>query len=498
MEYLAQIFTIQNILMMNVGVAAGIIIGALPGLSVVLAVTVLLPFTYGMEPLSAIYLLLGAYCAGNYGGSVTAILINTPGTPAASATTLDGSPLAKAGRSGDALRCSLIASVTGGLVSSVILLFAAPALASIALKFGPADYFALCIFGLSVVVSICSESVLKGVIMAAVGLLMSTVGIDPIDGISRFRFGRFELLGGFEIAAVMLGAFAVSEILMKTANRDRGVKEELSITKATIKIREILRKHWKTLTRSSLIGTFVGIVPGTGGPLAAFLSYNLAKSFSREPETFGEGNIDGVLAPEAGNNGVTGGALVPMLTLGLPGDTCMAVLLGALTMQGITPGPQLFTKERMWVYCLMLGLFLINLFMLVQGNIMGNLMTKVAKVPPEVLIPCIMIFCMLGGYAIRNYYFDVFIVMLFGIFGYIFRKFHYPIPPLAIGIVLGNLAETNLRRAMVLSGGSVSIFFTSPISLVFIIISAVFLFRPFLSRIWKKLLPGHNVENGGT
>lgn len=487
METISQIFTPLNLLMMNVGIASGILIGALPGLSVVLAVTVLLPFTYGMSPLPAIYLLLGAYCAGNYGGSITAILINTPGTPAASATTLDGAPMAKAGRSGDALKLALIASTIGGLISAFILLFAAPALSSFALKFGPADYFALCIFGLSVVVSICGKSVLKGIVMASIGLLLSTVGIDPIDGTSRFRFGHFELLGGFEIAAVMLGAFAVSEILFKTSNRDKGVQEDLIITKATVKTGSVLKKHWRTLLSSSLIGTFIGAVPGTGGPLAAFLSYNLAQSTSKEPETFGKGNVDGVLAPEAGNNGVTGGALIPMLTLGIPGDTCMAVLLGALTMQGITPGPQLFTKERMWVYCLMTGLILINIFMFIQGTLVVRLVAKVAKVPPEVLIPSIMVFCVLGGYAIRNYAFDVFIVMLFGIFGYIFRKWDYPIPPLAIGIVLGNLAETNLRRAMVLSKGSVSIFFTRPISVCFLIISALFLLRPLLSGPWSKL-----------
>lgn len=487
MEYLKLIFTLENILMMNVGVLAGIIIGALPGLSVVLAITVLLPFTFSMEPLPAIYLLLGAYCAGNYGGSVTAIMVNTPGTPAAAATVLDGYPMARKGRAAEALGCSLAASTFGGLFSAAVLFFAAPVIADFAMLFGPADFFSLCIFGLAVVVSIGSNSVVKGLTMVGIGLLLSTVGIDPIEGLSRFRFGFSELIGGFEIAAVMLGMFAISEILFKVRDREQGTTVDETVGKTQSRLFNVIRRYWRTMLRSSAIGTFIGAVPGTGAPMAAFFSYNLTQSTSKHPETFGQGDPEGVVAPEAANNAVSGGALVPMLTLGIPGDTCTAILLGALTMQGISPGPQLFTSDKYWVYCLMLGLIVENIFMYMQGIYFTKIIAYMTRVPSPVLVTCMAVFCVLGAYSIRNYIFDVLAIMIFGFFGYWFRRFEYPIAPLAIGLVLGKLLEVNLRRAMVMSKGSIAIFFTEPISLVFFIIAAVFLLRPLLAPLWRNI-----------
>ncbi len=485
LETMLEILEPFNLLMMNLGIAAGIIIGALPGLSVILAITVLLPFTFGMSSLPGMFLLLGAYCGATYGGSITAILINTPGTPNAAATVLDGYPLAQKGRAGDALKAALVGSTFGGLFSCLALMFLAPVIAQFALNFGPAEYFSLCIFGLSVVIAISGKDIIKGIVMAGMGLLLSTVGIDPIEGLSRFRFGRSELLGGITTAALLLWVFAVGEILTKSYTNEKGNDTVVTYQKATVKLRDML-KYWWTMLRSAVLGSFIGAVPGTGGAIAAFLSYNITKSGSKTPEKFGQGSVEGILAPETANNAVTGAALIPLLTLGVPGDAGMAVLFGALTMQGVIPGPALFTEDKFWVWCIMGGLVLINIFMFFQGNVFLRLFVNVTRVPVEVLIPCIMIFCTLGGFSVRNLVFDIAIVMTCGFFGYWLKRFGYPLSPLVIALVLGSLTETNLRRAMVLSKGSISIFFTKPLSLVFLAIAVAVLLIPLFKNKNKK------------
>ena len=475
LDYLGTIFTGYNILMMNIGMTFGIIIGALPGLSVLLAVTILLPFTFGMDSLSGMYLLLGAYCGGTYGGSITAILINTPGTPNAVCTTLDGYPLAKQGRGGDALETALVGSTVGGMISCLALLFAAPAIASYALSFGAPEYFALCVFGMVIVVCLIGNSLRKGGIMACLGLLLSTVGIDSISATSRFMFGSPHLLAGIQTVSLMLGVFAVAEILNTCAlENNASVANALDFQKAEVGFFSLL-KYWKSMLRSAIIGIFIGAVPGTGGAIAAFISYSLAKKGSKEADRFGKGSLEGIIAPETANNGVTGATLIPLLTLGIPGDACMAVLYGALIMQGITPGPSLFTQDQYWVYCIMIGLFAINFFMLLQGHYLCKAFAHVTKVPFSILFPCIMMFCLLGSYAIRNITFDVYTMLLFGIVGFFLKRCDYSIPPLAIGLVLGQLTENNLRRSLSLSGGSLSIFVERPIALVVLCISAVIL-----------------------
>lgn len=484
-ELLSQIFTLTNILMMVIGVSAGIFMGALPGLNGVLAVTILLPFTFGMDSLPAIFMLLGTYCGALYGGSITAILINTPGTPNAIATAFDGYPLTRKGRSGDALKAALVGSTFGGIVSCIALIFFAPLIASAALKFGPAEYFSLCLFGLCVVIGVSGKSLIKGITVMGLGLLISMVGIDSIEGVTRFTFGRSELYPGLTTAAVMLGVFAISEVLFKSHSREETVTEAAEAKKATLKLKDIFR-YWKTLIRASLFGVGIGAVPGTGGAIAAFLSYTVAQNTSKTPEKFGQGSIEGVLASETANNAVTGATLIPLLTLGVPGDVVMAVMLGALTMQGITPGPHLFTQDKFWVYCIMGGLVVINILMYLIGNVFIRTSKIVTKVPTKILVPIIMIFCVLGGFAARNYFFDVIIVLVFGFIGFWIKRFGYPIAPLAIGMVLGPLAETNFRRAMVISEGDISTFFTKPISLVFLLISALALMWPFIKKQIEK------------
>lgn len=485
LEYLGTIFTLYNILMMNIGMTFDIIIGALPGLSVLLAVTILLPFTFGMDSISGMYLLLGAYCGGTYGGSITAILINTPGTPNAVCTTLDGYPLAKQGRGGDALETALIGSTVGGMLSCVALFFCAPAIASYALSFGAPEYFALCVFGIVIVISLIGNSLRRGGIMACLGLLLSTVGIDSISATSRFMFGSPHLLAGIQTVSLMLGVFAVAEILNTCAiEGNSSVANALEFKKSTVGFFSLL-KYWRSMIRSSIVGIFIGAVPGTGGAIAAFISYSLAKKSSKEAHLFGKGSLEGVIAPETANNGVTGATLIPLLTLGIPGDACMAVLYGALIMQGITPGPSLFTQDKYWVYCIMLGLFAINFFMLVQGHYLSKVFAHVTKVPFSVLFPCIMMFCLLGSYAIRNLNFDVYTMLLFGIIGFFLKRCDYSIPPLAIGLVLGQLTENNLRRSLSLSGGSLSIFVERPLALAVLCISAIILIAK-IAKLGKK------------
>ncbi|MGI6334688.1 MAG: tripartite tricarboxylate transporter permease [Saccharofermentanales bacterium] len=485
LEVLQTLIDPINLLMMNIGVAAGIIIGALPGLSVILAIALLLPLTFGMDSIAGMYLLLGAYCGGTYGGSITAILINTPGTPAASATMFDGYKLAQKGRAGDALKAALVASTIGGVISCFALIFIAPPLASMALKFGPPEYFALCLFGLTIVVSISSKNLLRGLISGGLGLLLSTVGIDATEGIPRFMFGNQQLLSGIKPVIVMLGMFAVSEMMEKSRSVIERTQISTDFSKATMKIKDILI-HWKVILKSSIIGVIIGAIPGTGGAISAFFSYNEAKRTSKHPELFGTGVIEGVIAPESGNNAVTGATLIPLLTLGIPGDTAVAVLMGALTMQGITPGPDLFTSGRYWVNSIMVGLLIINIFMLLQGTLFIRAFANVARVPFSVLVPCIMVLCTLGAFAVVNTTFDIFLMLVFGFVGYLLKRFDFPIPPLTIALVLGELTENNLRRSMILSKGDISIFFTRPIALLFMAIAAFSLFFPILRDALKS------------
>ena len=482
-EVLKAMFTLPNILMMNIGLAAGTVIGAMPGLNVIFAIAILLPIAFGMDSLPGMYLMLASYCGATYGGSITAILINTPGTPAASATTFDGYPMAQQGRAGDALKIALVGSTLGGLISCFALLFFAPTVARIAYHIASPEYFALCLFGMCAVIGMSERNIFKGIIMSFLGLAVSTVGISMLDGTSRFTFGNSNLLAGFRQATVILGVFAISEVLIKLKNISGSDVKDISANfkKSTLKTIEILR-HWKTVLVSSVIGVVVGAIPGTGGALSAMFSYDTARRMSKHPESFGKGELEGVLAPEAGNNAVTGATLIPLLTLGIPGDAAVAVLLGALTMQGVTPGFALFNDGSPWVWAIMLGLILINIFMFLQGQLFVRAFVNVTKVPMIVLLPCIVIATVMGAFAISNTTFDVFVMISFGVLAYILRRFDFPIAPFVIGLVLGEIAEVNLRRSMMISKGSFAIFLTRPISLVIIILSVLLLCMPFIKR----------------
>ena len=497
LEILMVMLAPLNLLMMVVGVCAGIIIGALPGLNVIFAISVLLPFTFGMDSIASMYLLLGTYCGGTFGGSISAILINTPGTPAACATVFDGYPLAQKGRAGDALKTALISSFVGGIISCFALLFFAPQIASMATKFGAPEIFSLCVFGMAAAIGIAGDKPVKGLIMACMGLAFSTVGIDSSEGGQRFMFGNMYLLAGISSVAIMLGVFAMAEVLDKSVNTFQADEDKVSgltYTKSTIKLKEIF-KYWKTMLWSSVYGIVIGAIPGTGGAVAAMMSYNEARRKSRHPEKFGTGSIEGVVAPETGNNATTGATLIPLLTLGIPGDASVAVLIGALTMQGIIPGPSLFASGSSWVYMIMGGLFIVNVVMLLEGLFFTKLFANLIKVPVKILTPCIMMLCVVGAFSIASNAFNIIVMMLFGAFGYVFRKNDFPLAPFIIALVLGKLMESNLRRSLILSQGSPMIFVTRPISLLILVLAVLSLAYPMIRSVIEE--KKHQKQDGG-
>ena len=458
---LSQIITVENLLMMNVGIFAGIIIGAMPGLSVTFAVSVMLTLSVGLESLPGMFLLLGTYCGGTYGGSITAILINTPGTPNAAATVLDGYPLARQGRANDALRTALFGSTLGGLLSAAALLFLAPQLAKIVEVIASPEYFAMCLFGLACTISLSKDNILKGLISACLGLLVSCVGLDPAFGTTRMTFGNRNLVAGFNQVTVMLGIFALSQVLFECAaarkSGDRTGGQSAELNRSSVTLFGLIRHYWKTILKSSIIGILIGAIPGTGGTVSAMFSYNEARRSSKEPEKFGKGSIEGVLAPETGNNAVTGATMIPMLVLGIPGDAIMG------------------------------GLILINLFMLLQGTAFIRLFVHVSRIAENILLPCIIILCTIGAFAITNNVFQVAILVAFAMVGFLMKKFNIPAIPFVIALVLGNLCEVNLRRALTLSHGDYTVFLTRPICLVVLLASLLLLVYPALSKLVRSL-----------
>ena len=479
MTVLGNVLAPMSLLWMNIGLAAGIIIGALPGLTGTMGIALLLPLTYGMSSIHGMMLLLGVYCGGIYGGSITAILINTPGTPASAATCLDGYPMAQQGHAKRALHDALAASMIGGLISCIILLTCAPMVAKFALNFGAREYFALSLFGLTIIASVGGKSVLKGLLMGFAGLLLGCVGIDSLEGVSRFTFGNNYLTGGFNIIPVLIGLFAITEIMTKSRDINKAVGTTVAVEEEKVSFADVLR-YKIVLLKSSVIGAFIGAVPGTGAAIASFLAYNEAHRTSKHPEEYGMGSEEGLVACESSNNAVTGATMIPLLTLGIPGDTNTAVLLGALTMQGIQPGPMLFTKQANWVYSIMIGMVLINLFMYLQGRLFVRGFSNITKISTKIMVPCLVVLCVIGAYAIKYNTFNAAAMVVIGVIGYLLKKLDFPLTPMVIGLVLGNLCESNMRRALLLSRGNWLTFFQSPIACVFLALAVFMLFFPMI------------------
>ena len=464
------LFTLENILWINLGVFIGSVFAAIPGLSVILCVILFLPVTYSMTAIPGMMFLLGIYCAGGYGGSVS-ILINTPGTPHAAATMLDGHPLSEKGRTKAALKIALYASTFGGIFSALMLLFLGPQVARVAAQLGTAEYFMVCVFGLTIIAGVSGKSMIKGLISACLGLLISCVGSDPMTSYDRFTFGVSRLYLGLDLAVCLIGLFALVEIMSKAEKR----LDRLNLDTAQIKDDGVITKvEYKRMARpvllSSIIGVMVGIIPGTGASEASWFSYNTAKNMSKHPEEFGHGSVEGIAAAESANNAVTGATLIPLLTLGIPGDGTVAIMLSALMINGLNPGLSLFTTQGDIMYAIMLGLILVNIFMLLQGKFLTTLFAKVVSIPQEILTPIIVIFCFAGAYSVNENYFDVGIALIFGMLAWILRKLELPPVPILLGLVLGSMTETNFRRALLISNGSPKIFFSSVYCIIFLVL----------------------------
>ncbi len=486
----SNLFTPFNLFLTFGGAFFGILVGAMPGLSSVMGLSIMLPFAIRIGGVGSILMLLGIYCGAVYGGSITAILINTPGTANSAATCLDGHPMALRGEAGRAISLSTTSSLIGGLLSAVALLFTAPLLSKFALKFGPTEYFALGIFGLSIVTSVSStENVLKGILGALLGLFLAEIGMDAINGLPRFTGGSVFLLGGINFVPVLIGLFAFSQGLISIEEYNKNLKHERTTQqkiKGVFPSKEDMKVCFPTYIRSSIIGIVIGIIPGTGGDIASWVAYNEAKRWSKHPEEFGKGAPEGIAAPEAGNNAVTGGALVPLLTLGIPGDSATAIMLGALMMVGITPGPLLFVEQTESVYTIIIGLFLANLFMGLIGYAGVRLFAKIADVPKWIMTPIVFLFCIVGTYALNHTFGDIVVMFVAGIAGYVLLKLGFSVPPIILGMILGKTIENNFRRAYVIYDGDFSVFFTRPISLVLLVIAFISLIYPLVMPIILK------------
>ena len=486
-EYLmagfANVFQPMNLLLTIFGTVVGVVIGCLPGLSGSMGIILLLPLTYTLEKSAALVMLCGIFCGSMFGGSVSAILLRTPGTPSATATLLDGYPLAQQGKAGKAIGVAAVGSFIGGIVSTICLIFIAPQLAKVALKFHSADYFALALFGISIMASSAGKNVVKGLMAGAIGLLISMVGTDPLVGAARFNFGSTKMMIGFPQLAVLIGVFAISEVFTQVQGGKNVVEvKDQEVSDIFPSFREI-RGFLPAAIVGALIGVFIGIVPGTGGAIAVFLAYNVAQKISRHPEQFGHGAFEGIAAPEAANNGTTGGALVPMLCLGIPGDTITSVMLGALTLIGVTPGPQLFVNSANIVYAIFAGMIVIQFVMLFFGVVFSKVAPKVLKVPVRYLMPIITVLCIVGAFCLANQVYHVAVAVAFGVIGYFMKKFGFPGAPLVLGVILGPIAEKNLDRALQLSRNDWTIFFRRPIALTFICLSVAMIAWTIFSNI---------------
>lgn len=463
------LFTLENIMWINIGVFTGAVFAAIPGLSVILCVILFLPLTYQLTAVPGMMFLLGIYCAGSYGGSVSAILINTPGTPHAAATMLDGHPLSEKGRSRVALKIALYASTIGGTISAFMLLFLGPQVAKVAAQLGTAEYFMVCVFGLTIIAGVSGKSIIKGIISACVGLLISCIGSDPMTGYDRLTFNIDRLYLGLDLAICLIGLFALIEIIAKADNKIQQLKiDERKKLDDGVITKDERKRIVRPILVSSLIGCIVGIIPGTGAAEASWFSYNQAKNMSKHKEEFGHGSVEGIAAAESANNAVTGATLIPLLTLGIPGDGTVAIMLSALMINGLNPGLSLFTTDGDIMYAIMLGLILVNIFMLIQGRYLTRVFAKVVAVPQEILTPIIVIFCYAGAYSINKNYFDVSVALYFGIAAWILRKLDLPAIPILLGLVLGDMTETNFRRALMLSDGNPAIFVSSVYCWIFI------------------------------
>jgi putative tricarboxylic transport membrane protein len=481
-----------NLFLAFMGCLIGTLVGVLPGLGPAAAISLLLPTSFHLTPVGGIILLAGIYYGSMYGGSTTSILVNIPGEAASVVTCLDGYEMAKQGRAGPALGIAAIGSFIAGTAGVVGLMLVAPPLAEMALKFGPPEYTTLMILGLVVVTFLVKGSMAKALLMVAFGMFLSTIGLDAVSGVARFSFGMVELMDGIGMVPVVMGLFGISEVLInleKTFGREI-LKGEI---KDYLPTKEDWRKSAMPILRGSVLGFFLGILPGGGAVLGSFVSYAVEKRISKHPEKFGTGVIEGVAGPEAANNSATAGAFIPLLTLGIPSNVVMAILLGAMMIHGISPGPNLIHEHPQVFWGVIISMYIGNVMLLVLNLPLIGMWVQVLKVPYKFLFPLILLFCLIGAYSLNFATFDILIMIVFGVIGYLMKKTDYEGAPLILALVLGNLFENALRQSLMLSDGSFRIFFNRPIAAVFILVAVALLVIPILPGL-KKRRPAVGVE----
>jgi len=470
-----------NLLYAFLGCLVGTLIGVLPGIGPAGGMALLIPLIYGKSPASAVILLAGIYYGAMYGGSTTSILLNLPGEAASVVTTLDGYQMAKQGRAGPALCIAAIGSFIAGTLSVVLLMLIGPPLARFALQFGPAESFALMVFGLTTVSSLAGSSLLKGTVSTVFGLMLATMGLDLPTGLQRYTFGVDKLMEGFDIIVAAIGLFAVSEILMALEEISAGTLEQIKVSRIWLSLRDFLDSIGAIL-RGTVLGFIVGAVPGAAHVTASFFSYALEKKISRHPERFGRGEIRGVAGPESANNAAASGALLPLLTLGLPASTVTAVLYGALLMVGVKPSPFLFQRNPEVIWGLVASMYVGNIMLLILNLPLVGIFVRILSIPARWLLPIVLVVSFVGVYSVHNSALDLVLATLLGLVGYLMRKFAFPLAPVILGLVLGDLLEQSLRQALMISGGSVRILFQSAISNTLFVLAAVVVFLPSLMK----------------
>ena len=489
----------QNILAMLGGTTAGILIGAMPGISATIGISVLIPLTFGLDPMVALGMMAGIYNGSMYGGAIPAVLLRIPGVPAAVVTTFDGFPMAQQGKAAEALRVACYSSATGGMISAIALMTLAPPLSLVTLAFGPAEYFWVAVFGLATISVVLGDDAIKGMISACIGLLVGIVGIDPTTGQHRFTFNQLELFEGISIVAFLVGLYAMSRVLMMAEDAIRiGIKSaDLKFSGGRLPYNPV-KRFWKIWTRASVIGIIIGILPGAGGNIAAFLSYNENKRASKDPDSFGKGNPDGIAAAECGNNADNAAAMIPALTLGVPGNSIAALILGGLLVHGLQPGPALFRENPDVVYGFMIQMFATSILLFPLGGLVASrVFAQVLRLPQVMLAPLIVGLMVVGVYCINNSFFDLYILIALGCLGYCMEKLDFPLAPAVLGLILGKMAEESLRISLRISQGDWSYIFSNWISQLIIVLTILVLLYPVFRSWQARRQPRAEVPPGG-
>ena len=488
-------FSPFNMLVVTMGVVMGTLIGALPGIGPVAGLSILIPLAFGMDPTAAMILMCGVYNGCMYGGTITSVLMNVPGESSSLMTCLDGNAMAKMGRAGPALTIAAIGSFIAGTASVVLLTVLAPPIADAALTFGPPEYFALMLMGLSAITALTEQSKAKAYAMGLIGLALAMIGLDPIGGTARFTYGSLDLMDGLGFLPVAVGMFGLGAVLAMVE-----LPADIQIIKTSLKdmliTKEDMRVSAMPILRGTVIGFVIGVLPGAGATIASFMAYALEKRLSKTPELFGTGMIEGVASPEAANNGSTGGSMIPLLTLGIPGSGTTAVMLGMLALFNLQPGPLLFSKNPEFVWGLIASMYIGNVMLLVLNIAFVPAFVAVLRIPYRVLAPLIAIFCLVGVYSVNYNMFDLWVMVGFGLFGYIMTKMSYPLAPLVLGLVLGGYMEVSLRQSLKMSEAELSIFFTRPICAVLMAITIVIFLWPLIRGLFAK--PDSNPQLGAS